>query len=165
MSPVQAVSLGVRLFAIWLVIYAARQMPYLYRDVRRFNDETTTVIAIAVCAVIVLLVVLLWFFPRTVARKLLPGDEAPVVAASSPNMWFAVGCALLGLWVLTDAIPSLVQNLYLLLHAQRNQTSRPEDWDADMLYYLVELVIGFWLLLGASGARRLVWWARSVRFD
>jgi hypothetical protein len=161
MSPIQAVALGVRLFAIWLAIYMARWMPYLYKDLRRFDDETATAIAVAMSVLIILIVVFLWFFPRTVALRLLPGRETPPTTSVSPDMWFAVGCALLGLWVLTNAIPALVQNTFLLFYAQRNQMSRPEGWDAAILYYLVELVIGVWLLLGASGARRLVWWARG----
>ncbi len=162
MSPIQIVALAVRLFAIWLAIYVLRWMPYLYRDLRRFDDATMTAIGVATAVLIILIVVFLWFFPRTVALRLLPGHEMPPTTNVSPDMWFAVGCSLLGLWVLTNVIPALVQNTYVLFYAQRNQMSRPEGWDAAILHYLVELVIGVWLLLGASGARKLVWWARSV---
>jgi hypothetical protein len=164
MSPIQAVALGVRLFAIWLAIDMLRWIPYLYKDLRRFDNETVTAIGFATSVLIILLVVFLWFFPRTVALRLLPGRETQPITDVSPDRWFAVGCALLGLWVLTNAIPALVQNTYVLFYTQRNQMSRPEGWDAAILHYLVELVIGVWLLLGASGARRLVWWARAGRF-
>jgi hypothetical protein len=164
MSPIQAVALGVRLFAIWLAIVVLRWMPYLYKDVRRFDDETATVIGVVSVILIALFLVFLWFFPRAVALRLLPGREIPPINNVPPEMWFAVGCALLGLWVLTNAIPALFQNAYVLFYAQRNQMSRPEGWDAAILYYLCELVIGVWLLLGASGARKLVWWARTGRF-
>jgi hypothetical protein len=29
------------------------------------------------------------------------------------------------------------------------------------VYYVVQIALGVWLLMGARGARRLFWWART----
>jgi len=161
-SPIQVAALAIRLFAIWLAIYWARWIPYLYSEARKPDDAAGLVVAVGVTLLTVFLVIFLWFFPRTVARTLLPAGESASRPPVSPDLWFAIGCALLGLWVLTDAIPSLVQNVFALFYAQRAQMPRPDGWDAAFLYYLAEVTIGVWLLLGASGARRLFWWARGA---
>ena len=107
----------------------------------------------------------LWFFPRTVARTLLPGESTSPPVNSHPGSWFAVGCALLGLWVLTSAVPALVRNAYILFYVQRNNMPLPENLGSGVLYYAVELGVGVWLLLGAAGVRKVLWWARSTRIE
>jgi hypothetical protein len=131
-------------------------------DCRCLDDAAASAVAIGVTVLGVLFVLFLWFFPRTVARTLLPEQDSTPIANSSPDAWFAVGCALLGLWVLTEAVPALVRNIYVLFYAQRARLPTPEGWDAGVVYYLGELAIGVWLLLGAAGARKLVGWARGA---
>jgi hypothetical protein len=161
MSPAQAAALAIRLFAIWLAIYWARWAPYLYNQARESEESTETVIFLGVTGLAVLFVLFLWFFPRTVARTLLPAHDSAPVANASPDVWLAVGYTLLGLWVLTRAVPAFVQDIYVLVYAQREHVAPPERWEAALIYQVVELVIGVWLLLGAAGARRVFWWARG----
>jgi len=161
MSPTQAAALGVRLFAIWLAIYCARWAPYLF-GVARDSDEIA-IIGVTVLATLVsiLAVLVLWFFPRTVARAILPASDAAPSVAHSPDTWLAVGCALLGLWVLSDAGPGIVRMIYVFVYTSRAEQSLPEGWSAGLVYFLAETAIGAWLLLGASGLRNLLRWARS----
>ena len=160
MSPTQAVALAVRLFAIWLAIYWARWVPYLYAQVRDSENVVESAGDIVSMVLALFFVLFLWFFPRTVARTLLPKNDPTPITTASPATWFAVGCALLGLWVLSEAIPGVLRNVYVLIYAQRNGASAP-GWDAGLAYRLVELAIGFWLLLGAAGVRKLLWWAHD----
>jgi hypothetical protein len=46
--------------------------------------------------------------------------------------------------------------------AQRNPAIDTTDMRFAWVYYLAEIAIGIWLLLGARGARRLFWWARKA---
>jgi hypothetical protein len=164
MSPTQAVALAVRLFAVWLAIYWALWVPYLYGLVRDSENVAESAGAIGVLVLAILFVLFLWFFPRTVARTLLPEHDSTPITTASPAAWFAVGCALLGLWVLTEALPGLARNVYVLIYAQRNGASAP-GWDAGLVYRLVELAIGFWLLLGAAGVRKLLKWAHDTALE
>ena len=165
MSPIQTTALAVRLFAIWLAIYWARWIPYLYTQARETEGMAASFTAIIVTALGFAFVLALWFFPRMVARTLLPKESTSLPVTSPPASWFAVGCALLGLWVFTSAVPALVQNGYLLLYFQRNNMSLPENWGSTMIYYVVELGVGVWLLLGAAGVRKVLWWARNARIE
>src|SRR5450631_3131562 len=165
MSPIQTAALVVRLFAIWLAIYWARWIPYLYAQAREADDMLASVTGILVTALGFAFVLALWFFPRTIARGLLPGESTSPPIPFPPASWFAVGCTLLGLWVFTSAVPGLVQNGFLLLYAQRNNISLPQNWGGTVIYYVVELGVGVWLLLGAAGVQKVVWWARNARID
>src|SRR5437667_3656594 len=64
MSPIQACAIALRLFAIWLAIYWARWVPYLYSEARKPDDAIRIVVALAVTALAIAFVLLLWFFPR-----------------------------------------------------------------------------------------------------
>jgi hypothetical protein len=161
MSPIQTVAVGVRLFAIWLAIYCSRWAPYFYGQARDADDTATTVIILAVGALAFAAILFLWFFPRTVARAILPeGDPIPVVPAGA-DAWLAVGCRLLGLWVLSSVLPSLARSAAVAIYTKRANMTVPEGWGANMVYYAVELVIGVWLVLGAAGVRRAIAWARG----
>lgn len=165
MTAIQTTALGVRLFAIWLAIYWARWIPYLYAEARESEGMSASLTAGIVVASGVAFVSGLWFFPRTVARTILPEENISPPAPSSPTSWFAVGCALLGLWVLTSAVPALVRNAYVLFYVQRNNMSVPEGWASGVIYYVVELGVAVWLLLGAAGLRKVLGWARGVHVE
>lgn len=157
MTPIQAVGLGVRLFVIWCALYFGRAAPAYYLQARRFDDAAASVIAALMALVVVAVLAWLWFFPRTVARSLLPPGDSLALGALPEDRWLAVGCSLLGLWVLTDTLPGLLRQLYLLYHAQRTQVTL-QDAPAALVYYLAELAVGAWLLLGARGVQTL--WRR-----
>src|SRR5215472_12810508 len=105
MAPYQIVATALRLFAIWLVVDAVRTVPGFIRELRRYDDGAALAISLGVAGLVIAVVLVLWFFPRTVARILVPGIATSEPVASSPNDWFAVGCSLIGLWLLTVTIP------------------------------------------------------------
>jgi hypothetical protein len=164
-TPIQTTAVAVRLFAIWLAIYWARWIPYLYTQARETGDMLESVTLVLVTALGFAFVLTLWFFPRTIARGLLPRESTSPPIDFPPTSWFAVGCTLLGLWVLTSAAPGLVQNGFLFLYAQRNDIALPQNWRGTVIYYVVESGVGVWLLLGAAGVQKVVWWARNARID
>jgi hypothetical protein len=160
MSPHQAVAVALRLFAVWLGIYAFRTVvSYAYvreSAVPGFGAE------VAFLALTVLLVIALWFFPRSIAGKLLSPDNAKAEASATPDLWLAMGCALLGLWMLTSALPSLVFDTYALVYI--DTTSDDTNLKRSVLYYVVEIAIALWLVFGAKGFRKLFWWAQHAGY-
>jgi hypothetical protein len=118
--------------------------------------------AVTVLALAVLLVAALWLFPRTIARKLLSPDIAKPETSASADLWLAMGCALLGLWLLTSALPTLVFDTYALVHL--NPGDDRGNIPQSVVYYVVEVAIGLWLVFGAKGFRRLFWWARNAGY-
>jgi hypothetical protein len=109
---------------------------------------------------------LLWFFPRTIAAKLLPSrddhEASPPIALVH---WQTLGVILIGLWALTRAIPDAVYWITFYNMATSSgiglSALNPEQ-KASMVETIVELVIGFWLLLGAKGAAALLFNLRTA---
>ena len=161
MSPHQTIAVVVRLFAIWLVIYVARTAPAFYREAVRLDDPNASVVAIAIAVLVTLFVLFLWFFPRTVARNLLDPKSLTTTEPVSPDTWLAVGCALIGIWLIVPALASCIYHLSVLYLAQRDPTLDTSNMSFTWIYYSAEIVLGVWLLLGARGARKLFWWARN----
>ena len=161
MSPIQATALGVRLFVIWAALYFGRAVPGYYLQLRGAEDASDALVVVAIGVVIFALLAFLWLFPRTVARTLLPPGDALTLGEMPEDRWLAVGCSLLGLWILAEALPGIVQQLYVLYHAARAQFSPPGVGVSGLVYYGVEALIGAWLLLGAAGVRKLRQWVRD----
>jgi hypothetical protein len=161
MSPHQAVALGVRLFAIWLAIYVAREGVSLYALGRNQDDPYSHAIALGAFAVAALLLLVLWFFPRSVARGLLPpASDAPAPPAS-PDVWFAVGSALIGLWVMTSAVPAIGRDL-AFMYLWREKLVDTTDLVNSLLYHVLELFVAAWLILGAAGVGKIIWGVRNA---
>jgi hypothetical protein len=113
MSPYQAVAVAVRIFAAWLGITVLRDLAsFAFVKPSEMPGYGFAVIVVVLAA---LLVAALWLFPKTIAGKLLSPDNARVDTSSSPDLWLAMGCALLGLWLLTSAVPTLIFDTYALL--------------------------------------------------
>ena len=159
MSPHQAVAVAVRLFAVWLVIYLIPGVVGFYAQYEKQNDPHRLVIAVAVSLVAAALVLALWFFPLTIARRLLTSSSAAPAPPASPDMWLAMGCALIGLWLFGTNLPALIYNA-LILHFTADTYEDTSQVRQRLYYDLGELVIAAWLMFGARGFRRLFWWAR-----
>ena len=162
MTPHQTIAVLVRLFAIWLAIYFGRMLPAFYKQMVHTDDSNATIIAVVIALLIAAAVLILWFFPRTIAGALLDSKRPLVAESASPDIWLAVGCALIGLWLIIPAVSSLLYDLSLLYLAQRTPGLGVSDLSYYWMYYVIEIAFGVWLLLGARGARRLFWWARRA---
>jgi hypothetical protein len=161
MSPYQVVAVALRLVAVWLGIYALRTVVSL--AFLRRSETPGLGVAVAFLALTGLLALALWFFPRSIAGKLISPDAANTEASATPDLWLAMGCALLGLWILTAAFPSLVLDTYALVYIGPGADGF--ELKRSVLYYLSEIVIGLWLVFGAKGFRKLFWWARNAGYN
>ena len=166
MTCKQFVALGVRLFCIWLAIYILRSVPAYWIVIsQQQSARTAGIVVMATMAFFAVIVLLLWLFPLTVARKLLPRSALDQTVTLPPHEAIErAGFCLMGLWLLTRAIPVLVFEAFLShLDAPPGTTVelRPQDYAA-IAEHLVELAIALWLLFGARGLRGLLTWARSA---
>jgi hypothetical protein len=162
MSPHQTIAVGVRVFALWIAFNLLMNAMGMLSSAKQLNEPSAKWFIGAVVLLTIVFALFLWFFSRTVARLLLPGPGAAPTESASPDTWFAIGCSLLGLWVLTGVIPSLARYLLVLFLTQRSGPFAAEGWHTAALRDVVEPGLGFWLLLGAKGIRQLVLWARTT---
>jgi len=153
MSPHQTIAVGVRLFAVWLVVYTARAAMSFYA-------EGNWQFALAIVILAAILVGVLWYFPKTIAHKILssPTSEAPT---ASSDTYLSVGSALIGLWLLSETLPYLVRNVYMLFVAGKMHDDT-ESITTFVIYDLARSAIAVWLILGARGFKRIYWWAQNA---
>jgi hypothetical protein len=163
MSPQQVVAVGARLLAVWLFAHLPGQVYQFYALLVSGVDALSASLRFfAGIALVfeVLLILALWFFPLTIARKLLRSSSEEHPIPSSPDMWLGIGCALIGLWLLTSAVPALVLNAYVLVGA--DNYAETASVRRNVFYNSAEVAIGLWLILGAKGFRELFWWAQNA---
>jgi hypothetical protein len=164
MTPHQALAVVVRLFAIWLALAAARELIGVYVAGRERGDAYVLPVVAAVSILAALFVLALWFFPKSIARGLLPlASDAPA-KPSGPELWFAAGAGLIGVWLAASALPGLARNLFVMYLFRAESVDR-SGLVPGIVYLLVQLAVAAALILGANGIRRLVWWARHAGPD
>ena len=164
MTNTQMVGLGVRLFAAWLAVYILRNAPsYVLFSSQEFSFSETTVIVVATGAM-VLIGMLLWFFPLRVASGLIPESTNSQGTSFSLEELERTGFCLLGLWVLTQAIPLCIRSGYIFYYALQPNSLLVlgVNEHAVFLHSLAQLAIGVWLLFGAKGLLGLLRWARHA---
>ena len=159
MSPHQTIAVAARLFAAWLAAYSFQDIVTFYFEAASRSYSYALPIAITAVIVAAGLVLVLWFFPQTVARKLLVSPVSDSTPSGSPETWLAVGCTLIGLWVLTSAVPALIRRLLFLHFADAGYQDATTVW---LLYYSAEIAIALWLILGTKGIKRLFLWAQTA---
>ncbi|MGH8201158.1 MAG: hypothetical protein ACREVO_12495 [Steroidobacteraceae bacterium] len=153
MTPHQTVAVGARLFGVWLLLDALSQGYFVLAAAK---GASTSMLAgpILLTMTWVLAGVALWSFPQAIARKVLPDPMDNPVASSSgapPDTWLATGCVLIGIWVLVSTLPSLVEDIAL---------TWPAVHLAGSIFFVVRLLLGVWLILGAHGLRKVVSWSQ-----
>lgn len=129
MSPLQAIVVAVRLFAIWLGLALFAMVPLVLSYVQTVSLPWpqravmwSPVIAMTAAALY------LWLFPVSVARKLLPGLPGPdPTTKTSADEWFLVGSRLMGLWVLCRSAPTLLFQIVYLYQSTARDAERLAD--------------------------------------
>lgn len=165
MHKEQIVGIAVRLFAIFLGLYTLRYVGGILRYTVEPSLSNVSVTFLFLPALILALVaILLWFFPLTVATKIIPS----IKTSSAPTSLDAGGIeviafSVMGLWVLTTAIPDAFHWITFVYLAKSVNVGNSELSPENIGYIvstIVELVIGFWLLFGSRGLLGIIRRAR-----
>jgi len=160
MSPQQIVAVFARLLAVWIVIHLPSQASEIVFLSRGDADRGMRVFLVGGLAVEIFVSLALWFFPLTIARKLLRSSSEERPPPSSSDVWLGMGCALIGLWLLATSLPALVINVFILGSAIGSSGDISSSVRQNVFYYLAEVAIAAWLILGAAGFQKVFWWAR-----
>jgi hypothetical protein len=156
MNPRQITAIALRVIAIFVGINTLRTLPVFFTS----SESPGHVYSLFLLGITTVLVLVLWFFPGTIAGRLVNSPNTQTHTSTPPDTWLAMGCALIGVWVLTSAIPSLIYDLFAL-----NALSTYDD-NAQVRHWIwrhvVELGIACSLILGGKGLRRVFWWAQNA---
>jgi hypothetical protein len=161
MSPQQIVAVMARLLAVWIVIHLPGQAYEIVFPSSRDADQSMRLFVVGGFAVEILVSLALWVFPLTIASKLLRASSEERPPPSSSDVWLGMGCALIGLWLIATSLPALVIDVFVLASAI-NASGDISSLRQNVLYYLAELAMAAWLILGAIGFRKVFWWARDA---
>jgi hypothetical protein len=153
MTATQVIALGVRLFSVWLFVYVVRNVPGMWQYNSLEADSSANLVVAIVACVLFAVVAVLWLFPLTVANKLLPQTLHEDRINLPLEQVQAVGFSLIGLWVLTNAIPSALYWVLMSYYgAKPNSLLHLSAKEYSLIASTVlELVLGIWLLFGAKG--------------
>ncbi|MCD9031019.1 hypothetical protein LDO32_04655 [Luteimonas sp. Y-2-2-4F] len=160
MSREDLIAVGARIFAVFLLVTVARSFPSATALLDQPDPKPSLVLVGTVLASSIAVCAFLWFFPLTIARKLLPVMSEPrSETALSGSLALSVGLTLLGVWVLAYALPDAIYWTTLFLLTRRADamyfTWGPEQI-AGIVTTLAELLLAAWLIFGSSGIKRLI---------
>jgi hypothetical protein len=167
MNKEQVVGIAVRLFAIFLGIYTFRHVSGLLPYAAAPSPNYISFSFLFLLAAFPLLAaILLWLFPLAVAAKIIPNiKEKETPAALDAGGIEVVAFSVMGLWVLTYAIPDIFYWVTYVYRIKNINIGSPELTPENIGYIvstIVELVIGFWLLFGSSGLLGVIRRARDA---
>lgn len=156
LSKEDVVAIASRIFAIYVVIMTVQSIGALL-EMRHEMEMDMTDLApfLLMVGLPLLLALLLWFFPLTIARKLLPvlRDPRPPLSAARQDVEDTV-VFVLGLWVLAGAAPDIVYWVVLAFRIQNTEAASvpllPEQV-ASIWAAVAQTAIGLWLVFGARG--------------
>lgn len=148
MTPQQIVGLGIRLFAVWLAISSVRYLSSVPIYIASTGDIAEKVYqAYIVAAAYLGAALLLWFFPLTTAHKLIPRIHLNNKLKLNVMSVAQVGCALLGLWLLTKSLPGLIGNFLSLYIHQSSISDMATYSQVEFGVYAFEVVFALFLVL------------------
>jgi hypothetical protein len=151
-TPQQAVGLACRLFAVWLAL-GSFQGWMLVRAAQTQGLAGSLWLQYSVPGIYWVAAVALWFFPMSIAHRLLPRTRFEDRMALPAEKVLVVACVVLGLLVLLlRALPALVTWMSLaalwLANGQTLAAMGPER-HLRLLEGLVQLAVGFVFVLKA----------------
>jgi hypothetical protein len=160
MLPHQVVAVAVRLFAISLALAALNALPIVTIGQLSLGGHSPGfVYSLFLIVLTMALALLLWVFPYSVAGKLVPKTAEPAAETTAADTWLAIGCAVIGLWILSRALPGLLRDVYVL--RTLDSYADAHDIKSWALFNFIQLVIAAWLAFGSAGFRKLFWTTRN----
>ena len=161
MSREDFVAVASRLFALYLLFLNIRSIPAALQMLSQPEGAGWATVYALLLAGLFLFTAFLWFFPLTIARKLLPVMREPRSdTALDSSAALSIGITLIGLWFLADAISSASFWLTLLVRTTQVDTTNFE-WTPEQISKMVstgvQLVVSLFLLLGSGGVKQLIY--------
>ena len=148
MTPHQSIAIGVRLFSVWLILNALSTGYFVLITPGTNGLPGTLALGIVLTLIWMAVAAVLWHFPQAVAHKLLSLDDSarePDSDRSPAENWFAVGCALIGIWLIVSSLPVLAGDIAGAWPSM--------DIGGSAIYFVVRIVLGVGLILGSRRLR------------
>jgi hypothetical protein len=155
MTPHQILIVAIRLFAVFLTVSVLGQIGGIVATAEEFKAQLVTVwisiaIQLSVCLV-------LWFFPATLAGKLLHSGGARVSSEPVPiSEWRDLCFIAIGLFVLVRAVPNAVYWLVMAVASEPYSHEFDFEQKINAIATVLECVIGVSLIIGSKALGDLI---------
>jgi hypothetical protein len=155
------IAVAVRLFAIYMLFHIVETVPGATQLISGQDGVAWTSLYISILVGAGLICAFLWFFPLSIAKKLLPVMREPrsEKAVSAP-VALSLGLTLIGVWFLAEALVDASYWLTLFIRS-RQMSSVPVEWThkqiASVVAAFTRLFLSVWLVFGTAGIRRLIY--------
>ena len=163
MKLVEVVAVGIRLIGILMIFLVLRDTPQLIATLKSATVESgssDTAKYMFVWLLLSVLALLLIKFPLTFAKLLVSETESGAVIIEKDGEAIQVaGFILVGIYILTWAIPDLFHNAMLLWHYNKYYPNQPDlisEVVISELITLLEIAIGVLLAIKSNGVVSLV---------
>jgi hypothetical protein len=168
MKTIDVLAIGVRLLGLYFVMKFIQYLGSAYVSYQQVSlsmpDFNPLIIAggYAISAIVMLVFCMLFIkFPAIIASKLLPrtNKDSTVLSGDAAQLQLA-GFSLIGIYILSWAIPDLVHNSALLaVMPSYNPSYSMSDRPYDLINFgvtVIEILIGLYLVLQAKGVIKLI---------
>ena len=160
MSREDFVAVAARVFAVFLLVTVARSFPSAMALIGQDGPQPSLLLVALVLASSVAVCAILWFFPLTIAKKLLPAMNEPRSETSmSGSVALSVGLTLLGVWVLAYALSDAIYWTTIFIMTRSAEFEHfvwGHEQIASVFTTIAELILAIWLIFGSSGIKRLI---------
>jgi hypothetical protein len=161
MTPQQLLGIGIRLFALWLLLSSFPFLVTVPDNLAASSLETdgARALSLTLGAAHVLVAALLWFFPMLVAHKLIPKTRHQDYLQANALELARVGSGLLGLWLAAKSLPDIVWFIFrTFLHASTGANFAPiaADQKLGIAVSAFEIGLGIALIVKSSAFARLL---------
>jgi len=155
------VAVAARLFAVYIAFQVVLQLPVGAQTLSQDQDMVWAGLYVLALLVSLALCAFLWFFPLTIARKLLPVMKEPRSdQAINASVGLSLGLTLIGIWFLADGTIGAVYWLALIVRTKQHVEQLDFEWSpeqlASMASTVFEVAVGACLVLGSTGLRQLI---------
>ena len=155
------VAVAARLFAVYIAFQVVLQLPVGAQTLSQDQDMVWAGLYVLALLVSLALCAFLWFFPLTIARKLLPVMKEPRSdQAINASVGLSLGLTLIGIWFLANGTIGAVYWLALIVRTKQHVEQLDFEWSpeqlASMASTVFEVAVGACLVLGSTGLRQLI---------
>lgn len=167
MKDIEFLATGLRIFGWYCLLKFIGSSAEGYISIQQYIsmgvDESLTLIYVSTfvpAAMYAISSIVLIKFPICLAKLLIPrsGVESQSVDFSNNNLLYS-GCVLLGLYIVSWAIPDLLFNIMMLKQSSGfslTDTAGHHETIAFTYSTILEIMLGFWLILGSKGIQGVI---------
>jgi hypothetical protein len=112
MTPQQLVGLVIRMFSVVLIALCLPYLTTLPALLQSHDMDTSATFSMMIGLAYFVLAIVVWFFPMTIAHKLVPKSSFDNRFNTRPDEVATVAVAILGLWKLIQAGPELISYIF-----------------------------------------------------